>query len=324
MRPERFQRLALATLVATLLVILWGAFVRASGSGAGCGSHWPLCNGEVVPHPKSLATVIELTHRVTSGLALILVVVQLWFAFRTFPARHPVRRGAAASMFFMVTEAGVGAGLVLFEMVAGNKSTARAYWMAAHLSNTFLLIGAMALTLWWARGKPAPRLSGGRVPVVLGLGVGLLGVGVAGAVVALGDTLFPVRTLAEGLAQDLSPGAHFLIRLRAVHPILALSVGGAILVASRTAIVRLGVDARRWAFVVNGLFLVQVAIGALNLGLLAPIPLQLTHLFVADLYWMAAVVYGATILAEDRLAEDPVAEPDVMPASSRKGAGAGA
>src|SRR5215467_12703113 len=74
LRPGRVSAFAWGVLAYNVAVIAWGAFVRASGSGAGCGRHWPLCNGEVVPRPTSVATVIEATHRATSGLALVGVV----------------------------------------------------------------------------------------------------------------------------------------------------------------------------------------------------------------------------------------------------------
>lgn len=291
-----FRKIAFATLGVTLAVILWGAFVRASGSGAGCGSHWPDCNGQVIPKAKSVATLIEYTHRVTSGAALLLTVGQLVAAFLAFPRRHLARKGAALSMFFMLTEAAVGAGLVLFEMVAHNKSIARAWWMGAHLSNTFFLLGSMALTIWWSTGKPAPRLATGRAFVAFALGLALLAVGQAGAIVALGDTLFPAKSLSEGMAQDFSAGAHFFIRLRALHPVLAILVGSLILFASR-AVARTETS-RRLAMWLGIAFGAQLAIGVLNLVLLAPVAIQLLHLLMADLYWMTAVVFAAAYLAE--------------------------
>jgi heme a synthase len=144
---NRLARFGWIVVAWNLVVILWGAFVRATGSGAGCGQHWPLywplCNGVALPRDPSLQTIIELTHRVTSGLALIGLLALLVAVWRHRPAGHPARRAAAWSMLFMLTEAGVGAGLVLFELVADNRSMARALFMAVHLANTFLLLGAM-------------------------------------------------------------------------------------------------------------------------------------------------------------------------------------
>ncbi|HVR96418.1 MAG TPA: COX15/CtaA family protein, partial [Thermoanaerobaculia bacterium] len=142
-RIDRFARYAWATLAYNVAVILWGAAVRATGSGAGCGSHWPLCNGEVLPRSPGVQTIIEFSHRVTSGLALLLVVGLVVFAFRARPRGDAARGAAVLSLLFILSEAAVGAGLVLFEMVAHNQSMARALWMAAHLINTFFLLGVL-------------------------------------------------------------------------------------------------------------------------------------------------------------------------------------
>src|SRR5215510_12460122 len=150
MKLDRFAKYTWFALAFTLLVIVWGAYVRASGSGAGCGSHWPLCNGEVIPDSPTVKTIIELSHRLSSGLALLLVVGAFIWAFRSHRPKHQSRRYAAAAMIFMLMEAAIGAGLVLFEMVAENKSIARALWMSAHLINTFLLVGTLALMAWTA------------------------------------------------------------------------------------------------------------------------------------------------------------------------------
>jgi heme A synthase len=278
-----FRRFSALALGFTLLVILWGAYVRASGSGAGCGNHWPTCNGEVVPRPKSQATVIEFTHRATSGLAFLMVAGQLVWALRLFPRGHGARRAAVAAMALMVTEAGVGAGLVLFEMVAGNKSVGRAAWMAAHLLNTFLLIGAMTLTRHRA-ASPAPARPRPWLLVCL---AGVLLVAMSGAVAALGDTLFPARSLTEGMAQDLSPAAHVFVRLRMWHPVLAVGVGGALLALTGSMVLR-----RRStvAMVAAALVLAQLGAGLLNVALLAPLAMQLVHLLLADFVWIALVL----------------------------------
>ncbi|MDI1437523.1 COX15/CtaA family protein [Polyangium sorediatum] len=298
MSQGSFRRVAWATLVVTLGVILWGAFVRATGAGAGCGSHWPTCNGEVLPRAPSVKTLIEFTHRLTSGIAFLLTLLQLVWAFRAFPRRHAVRFGAVASMFFMVTEAAVGAGIVLFERVAGDTSIARGYWMSAHLINTFLLVAAMTLTVLWASGGPLPRRSSGTPTYVLGGGLlGVVAVGVTGAIAALGDTLFPAKTLSEGLAADVSQTAHVFVQLRVYHPIVASVVAAYLLFATgfvtshRPALLK---PAR----LVSALVIVQIGAGFLNLFLLAPVAMQLIHLLLADLVWMALVVLTAWSLAD--------------------------
>jgi heme A synthase len=276
----------------TVAVILWGAYVRASGSGAGCGSHWPTCNGEVIPRPHSVATVIELAHRLTSGIVFLLVAVQLALALRIFPRGHGARRAAAAAMIFIVTEALIGAGLVRFEMVAANKSGVRAAWVGAHLLNTFALVASLVVTGWRGRDRPpageplGPALSAG---LLAALGATLL-VAVSGAIAALGDTLFPVRTFAEGWRQDLSPTAHLFVRLRVFHPLLAAMTAAGLLSLTLVMVTRdRPAGARGPATLVAALVLAQIAAGLLNLALLAPIPLQIVHLLLADVVWIALV-----------------------------------
>jgi heme a synthase len=307
MSQARFRTLAWATLGVTLAVILWGAYVRATGSGAGCGSHWPTCNGEVLPRARSVATIIEFTHRVTSGLAGLLTLVGLVWAFVAFPRRHPVRYGAAASMFFMLTEGAVGAGLVLFELVAQNASVARAYWMAVHLLNTFLLVASMTATVFWASGGRLPRRgASGSILGVVGAGlVGVVVVGVSGAIAALGDTLFPARSLSEGLAADMAPGAHLLVQLRVLHPIAAGVVAAYLLfVTNFVALQRPSL--RKAARMTSAVVVAQIGAGFLNLALLAPVWMQIVHLLLADFVWMALIVLGAQALGDaDAIPTEP-------------------
>jgi heme A synthase len=300
MKLSRFARFAWAVLVYNIGIILWGAFVRASGSGAGCGSHWPLCNGQVIPRSPEVETLIEFSHRLTSGIGLILVVWLFFWARRLFARGTPARTGAAASLFFMITEALVGAGLVLFSLVADNASIARALFMAVHLANTFLLLAALVLTAWWASGGRPVRLRGqGTLSLLLLVGCGgMILLGVSGAVTALGDTLFPSQSLAEGLRQDLSPTAHFLIRLRIFHPPIAIMVGLYLVFAGRLAYLRRPHPTThrlaRWLLI---LFIVQLAAGAINVVLLAPIWMQIVHLLLADAVWLTLVLLTASALA---------------------------
>jgi len=296
----RYATYAWATLAAILGVIVWGAFVRATGSGAGCGSHWPLCNGEVVPRSPTAATLIELGHRLTSGLAALLVVGLVAGAWRGFPRGHVVRRSALAALVLMVLEALIGAGLVLLEHVAGDASIARAWWVSGHLVNTFLLVAALTLTAWGATHGARPRLSGsGTLGARLAAALGaVLVVGVSGAITALGDTLFPAATVAEGEAQTFSDTAHLFVRLRLWHPVLALAAGVLVLAAAQHATrVRRGPRVSRADNLVLGLLVLQIGVGVANVSFLAPVPLQLVHLLLADLLWIALVVLAATALA---------------------------
>lgn len=294
----RFVRFAWLVLIYNLGVIAWGAYVRATGSGAGCGQHWPLCNGVVVPRVEAVQTLIEFSHRLTSGLALLSVVVMFFWARRLVSAGHPVRVGATLSLAFMVSEALLGAGLVLFQLVANDASAARAFAVAAHLFNTFLLLASLSLTVWWASGGGALQFAPRRTDVWrIGLGASvILVVSCSGAITALGDTLFPAESLTAGLSADLSATSHFLIRLRTIHPVLAV-MAVVYLGAIVWQIVGKNRSARRIARVLVVLLGVQLLAGSINVLLLAPVWLQLVHLLLADLIWIAYIVIAAESLS---------------------------
>jgi cytochrome c oxidase assembly protein subunit 15 len=298
----RLARFAWGVVAWNVAVILWGAYVRASGSGAGCGAHWPLCDGAIVPRAPSAEMLIEYSHRLTSGLALLAVVALLVWTRRVLPSGHPARRGAALSMAFMLTEAGVGAGLVLFQLVADNASLARAMFMAVHLANTFLLLASLTLTAHWTSGGADVSIRS-RPMLALSIGAlatGVLLVSVSGAVAALGDTLFPASSLRGALLADLSPASHVLIRLRVLHPALAIGVELIlILVCPRLPLAGLSDEDRHPGFTVAGLAALQIALGFTNVILLAPVWMQLVHLLVADILWMQLVRLSARALAED-------------------------
>jgi heme A synthase len=299
MADRLFRRVAWGVLALVLGVIAWGAYVRATGSGAGCGQHWPTCRGEVIPRSPSAQTLIEYTHRLTSGLSF-LAVAGLWRLSRRASARgSPARRAAGFSMGFMITEALLGAGLVLFKLVADDASTARALAMSVHLVNTFLLLASLALTAHFASGGAPPSLRGqGAVGALLMAGAAAFCLlGVSGAVTALGDTLFPAASLSDGLAQDLSPGAHAFVRLRALHPLLAALVGSYLVAAA--AVVsrrRRAPEVRARGLALCALIGLEIGAGALNVALLAPVWMQLVHLGLADLVWIALVLLGASAL----------------------------
>jgi cytochrome c oxidase assembly protein subunit 15 len=287
-RRRTFIRYAWATLVVTILVIVWGAVVRATGSGAGCGSHWPLCNGDVVPLNPTADTIIEFVHRVTSGGVMVMALGLLLWARRLFPAGHQARRWARITFVFMVVEAAIGAGIVLLELVGDNASVARAAYVGGHLVNTLLLVGAMLTTIWWASDRPAGlRLRAVFDAPARGLTFALLAllvVAATGAVVALGDTLFPHASLAEGIAADLDATSHFLIRLRIWHPAMAaVTAVGLLVLVSR------GGTRGRAGRLIAGAVVTQTLLGIVNLLLLAPLSLQMAHLVVSNLLWMAVV-----------------------------------
>lgn len=307
---RRFARYAWGVVLLNIVVIVWGAFVRATGSGAGCGDNWPLCQGEVIPRPESIETVIEFSHRVTSGLALIAVVVLLIWALRAFPKGSVVRKGAVASMIFMILEALIGAALVLLEYVAFNVSVGRAIWMGGHLINTFLLMAALTLTAWWGQGGQPLRLrnQGAVGWTLLGAVVGMLVLGVSGAITALGDTL----VLTGGISPAENALVATLVELRIFHPLIAFVVGALVGLAAWVAMKqRPGQTTQRLGRTIIALYVVQLLVGSLNVALKAPVWLQLVHLAITTTIWILLVMLAAKALA----AGEPVSSRSA-PASS--------
>ncbi|MGC4001418.1 MAG: COX15/CtaA family protein [Anaeromyxobacter sp.] len=295
-----FRRFAWLVVGYHVAIVLWGAFVRATGSGAGCGSHWPLCNGDVVPRAPAIQTIIEYTHRVTSGVALVLVGALVAWAFARFPKDHAVRKAAVTSAVLLLVEAALGAGLVLFGWVAGDTSVGRGWVVAIHLCNTFLLLGALAVTAEVA-GRPRGLELYGRGSLAAAFGLclaTLLVSGATGAVAALGDTLYPSISFAEGLRQELEAGAPLLLRLRMVHPFAAVAGSIVVGVCARAALrARPTPRVRSLASALLGLVTLQLLTGAANVALLAPLALQLVHLALADAVWLVTVVLAAEVLA---------------------------
>ena len=308
-QTHRFAVYAWLVLAYNILVILWGAVVRATGSGAGCGEHWPLCQGVLMPHAAQIATLIEFAHRATSGVAIVLVLGLVFLGFRRFSSGHPVRRYAAAVLFFTLTEGLIGAALVLFGQVGNDASSTRVFILSLHLVNTFLLLAALVLSARSARATAPTRrdrtstlanTSTRATSLYIWYGTGLLGalvVAVTGTIAALGDTLFHPTSLAQGLHWDFSGSANALLRLRIIHPASAVVVGAfLVILALRTLRSESSTVAKRLAEYLLLLILLQFAFGMLNLLLLTPVWIQILHLFTADLVWITLVLLSAEML----------------------------
>jgi len=295
----RVRNFAIATLIVNVVVILLGALVRATGSGAGCGRSWPSCKGTIVPELEG-ATAIEFMHRASSGVALLMVLALVWLVFRSTDRGHPARSGAVLSGIFILIEALIGAVIVLAEWVADDSSVARAVSVPIHLVSTFVLLAALVLTVFWLSGGGRLRLRENRRlsrPWIL-IGVGMLLIGASGGVTALADTLFPKETFDVAGIFDTSATEHFLTRLRVVHPGVALLVG---LVAAGWAWSSSWSEpggAGRAAKFVVAIVALEFLLGFVNVVLLTPVWLSLIHLALADGLWMAWVWLGAERLQE--------------------------
>ena len=219
---RRFSWGVLAYFIAT---ILWGTVVRATGSGAGCGEHWPLCNGTVMQTAPTVQTMIEFAHRITSGLDGVLILVLLVWTFRGTGKGHLARWVAAASVFFTITEGALGALLVKLGYTAQSHAPMRAPFLALHLANTLMLVAVIAMTAHMLGRTAGYKWRELRLTAPVGTTIGMLAVmvvGITGSMAALGDTLFPPSSLAEGIKQDFSGDSEWLLRWRWTHPTVAI------------------------------------------------------------------------------------------------------
>jgi len=298
------RRFAWGVLVFFIATILWGTVVRATGSGNGCGDHWPLCNGTVWQQSPTLHTLIEFTHRVSAGaIDSILVLTLIVWTWRRTMKGHLARWAAGATLFLTVTEGGLGAVLVKAGLTADSRSPMRAPVEALHLSNTLLLLAALAMTAHFLGRRIGYRWRDVRISAPIGTTIGMIAiliVGVTGSMAALGDTLFPATSLGNALQQDfaghLTGESTWLLRWRWTHPTIAILVSIFLIWLLIRAARRSGPwDNRRLSALVVGLLVVQYVLGALDVWLLAPVWMQVIHLLGADALWTALVVLTARL-----------------------------
>ena len=289
-------------LVYFVAVILWGALVRATGSGAGCGDHWPLCNGTVIQHSPHLDTIIEFTHRLTSGISFFSVVGLMVWTFAATVRGHLARAASIASVAFTLVEAVLGALLVKLGLTAQSHSPLRPAYLALHLANTLLLLAALTLTVHMLSRREGYLRRRIRLVSPAGALMGLLVVlvvGVTGSLAALGDTLFPATSLGAALQQDFSSGSTWLLRWRWTHPTVAfLASIFLIWILVRAAQRSTHWNNRGLAALVLMLLVAQYLLGVLDVFLLAPVWLQLAHLLGADALWIALVILTARLTLE--------------------------
>jgi cytochrome c oxidase assembly protein subunit 15 len=287
-------RLAWLIVAYNMTVILWGAYVRGSGSGAGCGSRWPLCNGEILPSITRSQTLIEFMHRVTSAVSLILVFFLVVWCWRHTSKGDWPRYSSVGGLFLLFNEAILGAALVLFDHVGLDPSAAHALFLCLHFGNTLLLLAALTLTARWLSNRKRRFVVVAKLHERIAIALGLFSVmviGMTGSLASLGDTVFSASSLRYALMQDFSSSSHVLLRLRLLHPVAA--VMGSIYVLWLLRSFWGKQDHSRWTFILVVVWMAQFALGALNVILLAPFWLQVTHLLVAEVFWILLVLASA-------------------------------
>lgn len=297
---RKFRVLAWSVLIFNVGVVLGGAIVRATGSGDGCGESWPTCTDRLFPANPGVETVIEFSHRVTSALAILGVITLFVFARRLYDKGDRVRNGAAASLALLLFESVLGAALVIFGWVDQDASIGRMIIVPLHLTNTYILLGALTVTAWWSSGNPGPtKPIDTRVKRNLILGaVSLVVLGATGALNALADSLYPAETFLSGVADEFAGDAPWLLEVRIFHPIIAIAVGFGVAYLVMRLAAAAGDRTKRLGAFVGGLIVIQFFIGLVNVILAAPLEIQVIHLAIADAIWIFYLLFGASLLGE--------------------------
>jgi heme a synthase len=297
---SQVSRFAWAALYWNVAVVLWGAYVRATGSGAGCGNRWPLCDGDVVGANANGQTIVEFTHRITSVASLLVLTGLVVWCWRVTKKGDWARYSAVLAAVFLANEALLGAVLVLLKHVGNDQSAGRILFLSLHFGNTLLLLATLSLTAAWLSNGSMSFTLISKWRVVGSIGLGLLATmvtGITGAVTALADTLFPATSLTSSLAQDFSSGAPALVRVRLFHPAVATVAACYVLwVIWRSSTGRNRFS--RSAIALITLLFMQVIIGMTNVLFLAPVWIQIGHLFVADALWILLVLASADLVLE--------------------------
>ena len=272
-------------LIYTFFVILWGAFVRASGSGDGCGAHWPSCHGNMLINSSyELKTFIEYFHRGTSGLyGLFVLILSLLTVFnKNFHKQAKIF--ALGVLAFTVLESLIGAKLVLSELVGQNTSLTRAIVMIIHLTNTLVLVACnvgVVVSLDPYKITPLPWK---QIKKLSPLFVLFFLTSASGALAALGDTLYPSESLLKGFSMDIDLSSPLIIKLRSFHPLFAF-------ILTFLVILKVSLDKKTGVWLL-GISLLTLILGLTNLILLAPIWMQILHLLIALIYWVTFILYA--------------------------------
>ena len=264
-------------IILSILSILAGAFVRATGSGDGCGSTWPTCKGKIIPQLSDPSEVIEFSHRSISGILLIVTLI-IFIKSRNMSKGTIVRTTVNFLTFFVVFEAAIGAVIVLYEWVGLNSSLPRIIAVPIHLVNTFGLLACYAVLykVLLNNFKNIKQLWDRRFVFVAFL---FLLSGATGSITALADVLFPSASFYEGLMEDFDRTSELLTRLRILHPIVATGLSVALIIESRKIQKDYKIDVKFLQLLV----IVAVTLGVLNVLSNIVVLLSIFHLAIADL-----------------------------------------
>ena len=281
------NKFSLYGLIFSIVSIIAGAIVRATGSGDGCGASWPTCNGEIIPELDTPSELIEFSHRSVSGVLLIITLI---IFVKSFKDEVPTlqKKIIWSLTFFVLLEALIGAVIVIYEWVGMNSSAPRIIAVPLHLVNTFGLLGTYTLLFYLTQNSKTTLNNFFDRGFKIGLFLFLLS-GATGSIAALADVIFPSESFITGLAEDFDTNSEVLIRLRILHPIVASALSLYLYSEAN----RLQNEYQVITKNIKLLILLGVLLGVSNVISNIILPLSILHLLMADLLWILYVYKSA-------------------------------
>ncbi len=270
-------------LILSIFSIIAGAVVRATGSGDGCGSSWPTCNGRVIPSLNSASEQIEFSHRAISGLLLIVTIAIFIKSFNN-SVTSLQKKVINYLTFFVILEALIGAVIVLYEWVGMNSSIPRIAAVPLHLVNTFGLL-AMYTIIFKLTQNPEIKISNlidRKFKIITFL---FILTGATGSIAALADVLFPSESFIAGIVEDFDSTSEILTRLRVLHPIVSTVLSFVLFNESKRLEDKFNLKTNQ----IKILVIIGVTLGVLNIFININIFLSVVHLLVADLLWITYI-----------------------------------
>ena len=291
MKLNSYARLGLFL---SIVSILAGAFVRATGSGDGCGATWPTCKGRIIPALTDTSELIEFSHRSVSGFLLIVTLI-IFSKTRKLHKASLVKSVTNYLTFFVIFEAIIGAVIVLFEWVGLNSSLPRIIAVPIHLVNTFGLLGSYAILYKILEDDIQEIKSIFNKNFILISFLFLLS-GATGSITALADVLFPSASFIEGFLADFDKTSEVLTRLRILHPIISTILSIVLYLYSTRINKKYGVNVK----LLKTFIIIAVSLGVLNVLSNIVLPLSILHLAIADFLWIS-YIYVSIDLAKNNL-----------------------
>ena len=290
----KVESYAKAGLLLSIASILAGAFVRATGSGDGCGATWPTCKGKIIPALSDTSELIEFSHRSVSGVLLVVTLI-IFAKTRKFQKDSLVRIVTNYLTFFVIFEALIGAVIVIFEWVGLNSSLPRIIAVPIHLVNTFGLLGSYAI-LYKILQDDLQNIKNMFNKNFLLISSLFLLSGATGSITALADVLFPSASFVEGFLADFDRTSEVLTRLRILHPIISSTLSIVLYVYATGIRKKYNVSVKPLQI----LILISVFLGVINVLSNIVLPLSILHLAIADFLWIS-YIYVSIDLSKNNL-----------------------